>query len=64
MTKMDQFQSRNHRFQMPTDDGLPKQILENRYAFQEVRVGSRDMHLKKRSFRNICFRVPDTRNQK
>lgn len=66
--KKGRFQSRNHRFQMPMDNNLPEQILENRYAFQKVSVGSRDVYFQKRSFRNIlrniCFRVPDTCNQK
>lgn len=53
---------------MPMDDDLPEQILENRYAFQKVSVGSREVYFQKRSFinilRNICFHVPDTSNQK
>lgn len=68
MTKKGRLQSRNHRFQMPMDDDLPEQILENRYAFQKVSAGSREVHFQKRSFinilRNICFRVPVTSNQK
>lgn len=53
---------------MPMEDDLPEQILENRYAFQKVSAGSREVHFQKRSFinilRNICFRVPVTSNQK
>lgn len=72
MTKPERFQPRKHRAQMPLDKDFPKHILENTYAFQEVKqtqesLGPITCTLKievSHILRNTCFCFPDTCNQK